>query len=162
MRVATMESHDLAMDAIDVFRSIIEAIRKRLRLALAQGSLGMGNLCLILLYARRVLNQMGPAISAADVHSEEDRRLLREVAEDLQRLSDAMDSCPYRLASSQWSLFRVVVVRLVGALVVKAEDMAETAALGASLEFANLVKEDLKCHDVTKGLTVHDFVQHRR
>ena len=147
MRVAVMESEGLAMHEIDVFTSIIEAIRKRVRLALAQGSLGI--LCVILLYARRVLSQVRHAISAADVRSEDDRLLLREAAEDLQRFADAMSSCRGRLADSR-NLFRVVVVRLVDVLVVKAEDVAETAALGASLEFVSLVKEDLKSHDAAR------------
>ena len=147
MRVTAMESENLAMDAIDVFTSIIDAIRKRVRLALAQGSLGI--LCVSLLYARRVLRQVSNAVSAADVRSEEDRRLLREIAEDLQRFADTMDSCRDQLADSR-NLFSVVVVRLVDALVVKAEDVAETAALGACLEFANLVKDDLKGHDTVR------------
>ena len=148
MRVAIMESEDLAMGAIDVCTTTIEAIRQRLWLALAQGSLGI--LCVIILwYAGRVLDEVGDAISAADVRSEEDRRRLREVAENHQRFAAAMGSYHDQLADRQWSLFRVVGGRLLDALVVKAEDVAETAALGASLEFANLVKEDLKGHDAS-------------
>ena len=146
MRVAAVKSEALALDEIDVRTSIIKAIRKRV--LLARGSLG--TLYVILLYARSELSQVGHAISAADVRSEGDRRLLREVAKDLQCFADAMSSCRSRLADSRWSLFKVVVVRLVDALVVKAEDVAETAALGASLEFANLVKEDLKDHEASR------------
>ena len=149
MRVATVESEDLAVDTIDVFTSTIEAIRQRLRLALARGSLGF-QIVIILLYARGVLDQVGHAISAVDVRSEEDRVRLRAIAQGYQRFADAMGSCRDRLANSPWSLFGVVVVRLSDALVVKAEDVAETAALGASLEFANLVKEDLKGHDASR------------
>ena len=149
MRVATIESEDPAMDAIDVFTSTIEANRQRLRLALAQGSLGI-QIVFMLLDVRRVLDQVGDAISTADVRSEDDRTRLREVAQDLQRFADAMDSCRDLLADWRWSLFKVVFVPLLEALVIKAEDVAETAALGASLEFANLVKEDLKGHDASR------------
>ena len=48
-------------------------------------------------------------------------------------------------------IFRVAGDRLFGALVVKAEDVAETAALGASMEFANLVTEDLKSHAASRA-----------
>ena len=146
MRVAAVKSEALALDEIDVHTSIIKAIRKRV--LLPRGSLG--TLYVTLLYARSELSQVGHAISAADVRSEGDRRLLREVAKDLQCFADVMSSCRSRLADSRWSLFKVVVVRLVDALVVKAEDVAETAALGASLEFANLVKEDLKDHEASR------------
>lgn len=39
--------------------------------------------------------------------------------------------------------------RLFEDLIVSAEDIAETAALGASAEFANLVKEDLAGHNAS-------------
>ena len=149
MRVAAMESENLAMDAVDVFTSTIEAIRKHLWLALAKGSLGI--LCvIILLYARHVLGQVGDEISDADVRSEDDRARLREAAQGLQGFADAMGYFRDLLANRRRSLFKVVVVALLDALAIKAEDVAETAALGASLEFANLVKEDLKGHDASR------------
>ena len=128
MRVAAVKSEALALDEIDVRTSIIKAIRKRV--LLARGSLG--TLYVILLYARSELSQVGHAISAADVRSEGDRRLLLEVAKDLQRFADTMSSC-----HSRWSLFKVVVVRLVDALV-KAEDVAETAAAHLSRKHLGL------------------------
>ena len=128
MRVAAVKSEALALDEIDVRTSIIKAIRKRV--LLARGSLG--TLYVILLYARSELSQVGHAISATDVRSEGDRRLLREVAKDLQCFADIM-SC-----HSRWSLFKVVVVRLVDALVVKAEDVAETAAAHLSRKHLGL------------------------
>ena len=139
------------MEAIDVRTTTIEAIRKRVRLALAQGSPGI--LCVVtLMYARRVLDQVGRAISAADVRSEDDRRLLREVAECHQRFADTLNRYRDQLADSRPHLiFRVAGYRLSGALVVKAEDVAETAALGASMEFANLVTEDLKSHAASRA-----------
>ena len=150
MRVATIESEDPAMDAIDVFTSTIEANRQRLRLALAQGSLSI-QIVFMLLDARRVLDQVGDAVSTADVRSEDDRTHLREVAEYHQRFADAMGSYRDGLADWRWSLFKVVVVPLLDALVIKAEDVVETAALGASLEFADLVKEDLKGHNASSA-----------
>lgn len=56
-----------------------------------------------------------------------------------------------RLASMRPSpAFRFIILPLLDAIVVKAEDVAETAALGASVDFANLVKEDLNRRSVVK------------
>ena len=142
MRIATMESEDSTMDAIVVFTSTIEH-------ALAHGSLSI-QIVIGLWQARRVLDKLSRTISAADVRSEDDRAHLLDVAQGVQRFADTMDNYRDRLANRQRSLFKVVVVPLLDALVIKAEDVAETAALGASLEFANLVKEDLKGHDASR------------
>ena len=52
-----------------------------------------------------------------------------------------MTGCRENLPTS--TPLKFIIVRLLDALAVKAEDVAETAALGASVEFAELVKEDL-------------------
>ena len=147
MRVAV---EDPTMDAIYVVTSTIE----RLRLALEQGSLSIRIVFMLLgmLYrlwnVRRLFDQVGDAISTMDVRSEDDRTLLREVAQEHQRFVDVAGSLRDRLAD--WRLFKVVVVPRLDALVIKAGDIAETAALGASSEFANLVKEDLERHNAPR------------
>ena len=147
MRVA---ADDPTIDAIYVVTSTIE----RLRLALEQGSsrIRIAFMLLDVLFrlwkVRRRLDQVGDALSTADVRSEDDRTLLREVAQEHQRSADTLGSFRDRLPD--WRPFKVVVVPRLEALVIKAEDVAETAALGASLEFANLVKEDLNRHNAPR------------
>ena len=140
MRVAAVEPQDLTLDAI-------EAICKRIQLAAARGLLGIVGLgvCVNLVHARHKLGKMGRTISAMDVRTEADRSLLRKIAHLHQRLADAMSRDRDRIAAMQPPpLFRFAIVRLLDALVVQAEDVAETAALGASAEFADLVDEELK------------------
>lgn len=136
MRVAAMEPQDLPLDAI-------EAICKRVQLATAGGILGLG-VCVNLVRLRYRLDRMGCAISGRDVRTEADRSLLRYLAQFHQRIADAMSRDRDRIAMQPRPFFWFVIVRLLDALVVQAEDVAETAALGASAEFADLVKEELK------------------
>lgn len=145
MRVATMESQDV--DAID-------AICKRVQLAAAQGSVGVLGLgiCVNLMRLRRRLDNMERIVAAREVRTEGDRRLLREVAQVHQRFANTMSRDRDQVAGMQPSpFFKFAIIRLFDALVVKAEDVAETAALGASVEFADLVNEDLKGHSAIKA-----------
>ena len=139
MRVATMAVQDLKTDAID-------AIRADVQLAAARGSvgiLGLG-LCAKLMRLRGKLDDMGRLVSAADVRTDEDRMLLGEIARSHQTLADLLSDARDRIAAKPPPFFRFAIVHLFDGLVVQAEDMAETAALGASAEFAALVKEDLQ------------------
>lgn len=139
MRVATMAVQDLTTDAID-------AIRADVQLAAARGSagiLGLG-LCAKLMRLRGKLDDMGRLVSAADVRTDEDRMLLGEVAQSHQALADVLSDARDQTAAKQPPPFRFAIVHLFDALVVQAEDMAETAALSASAEFAALVKEELQ------------------
>lgn len=140
MRVAAMGPQDLPLEAI-------EAICKRVQLAAARGFLGIVGLgvCVNLVHARHKLDKMGRTISAMNVRTAADRSLLHKVAQFHQRIADAMSSDRDRKAAMQpRPFFRFAIVRLLDALVVQAEDVAETAALGASAEFADLVEEELK------------------
>lgn len=137
MRVAAMEPQDLPLEAI-------EANCKRVQLAAARGILGLG-VCVNLVRLRHRLDKVGRVISGRDVRTEADRSLLRKIAQFHQRIADAMSSDRDRIVAMQPPpLFRFAIVRLLDALVVQAEDVAETAALGASAEFADLVEEELK------------------
>lgn len=129
------------------------AIRERVQRAVPQGSLGILGLGLwvILMRLHAKLDRMGRTVGAMDVRTEEDRRLLGELAQNLQRFADAMGSQSDRAAGMKPFPFRFVIVRLFDALAVKAEDIAETAALGASVEFANLAKEELKRHSAAQA-----------
>ena len=153
MNAALVGSEDLTIDPIDVFTSMIDASLKRVRLARAQGSRGVLFVA-YLWYTRRILDQAGNAISAADVGSEADRQLLLRAARHHQRLADALDGIRNQLVNERPPLrllpFRFAAVRLLETLVVKAEDVAETAALGASAEFTKLVKENLRNHGVAE------------
>lgn len=141
MATATLRPEDFEMDTVD-------AIWERVR---PQGSLGVFGLglCWDLLCMRRSLDQLSRAVSAADVSSEGDREVLRRVARRQQSLADALSRYRDEFAGIPRPLpFRRVVLRLFDALVTETEDLAETAALGASAEFANLVHEDLKSHHI--------------
>jgi len=143
MATATLRFEDFEMDAVD-------AIWERVR---PQGSLGVVGLCLCwdLLCMRRSLDQLSRAVSAAYVSSEDDRKVLRRVAQRQQSLGDALSRYRDEFAAIPRPLpLRGVALRLFDGLVVKAEDVAETAALGASADFANLVHEDLKDHGIAK------------
>ena len=140
-----------AIDPIDVFTSMVDTALKRLRLTLAQGSRGVV-LVANLWYTRRMLDRSRDAISATNVTSEADRDLLHQVATCHQSFADVLEGIRGQLASERLPLrlapFRFAAMRLLETLVVEAEDLAETAALGASAEFAKLVKEDLRNHGV--------------
>ena len=140
MHVAALESQDLLLEAID-------AIYARVQRAVAQGFLGILGLgvCMNLIRLRRRLNKVGRIITVRDVHTDADRRVLRKIAQFHQRIADAMSSHRDWIADKQQPpFFKFAIVHLLDALIVQAEDIAETAALGASVEFANLVEEDLK------------------
>lgn len=137
MPVAMMELPDHSMAAV-------EAILERVQIAIARGHLGILGLglCVALLRLGSGLDRMARVVSAADEHAGDYRVFLREVARGHQRIADRMSRDRDRLASMRHSpALRFIIVRLLDALVAKAEDIAETAALGASVEFANLVKE---------------------
>ena len=146
MRVATMGFQDHAMTGVD-------DIVQRVQIGVARGHLGVLGLglCVTLLRLRRTLDRMARVVSTADEHTEDYRKFLREVARGHKRAADRMSSDRDRLAGMRPSpAFRFIIVRLLDALVVKAEDVAETAALGASVEFANLVEEDLQGRDAAR------------
>lgn len=146
MPATTMEFPDRSMAAV-------EAILERVQLAVARGHLGVLGLgvCVTLLHLSRTLDRMGRVVSAADEHAGDYRRFLREVAQGHQRVAERMSRDRDRLASMRPSpAFRFIILRLLDAIVVKAEDVAETAALGASVDFANLVREDLNRRSVVK------------
>lgn len=140
-----------ANDPVDVFTSTVDASLKRLLLTLAQGSRGV-LLVASLWYTRRMLGRSRDAISAADVTSEVDRDLMHWVAARHQSFADVLEGIHGQLADELLPLrlapFRFAAVRLLETLVIEAEDAAETAALGASAEFAKLVREDLRNHRV--------------
>ena len=139
MRVVAVESEDIPLEAID-------AICKRVRFAAAQGAIGTLGLgvCANLIRLRYRLDGVKCAISLDDARTEADRTRLRKIARFHQRIADAMSGDRERIAAMQPPLlFRFAIVRLFDALVVQAEDLAETAALGASAEFADLVEKEL-------------------
>ena len=127
------------------------AIHERVQGAVARGSLGILGLWVKLVRLHSKLDRVGRTVSAMDVCAEEDRRLLHECARNLQTCADTMSSQSDNMGFMKPFPFRSVIVRLFDALAVKAEDVAETAALGASVEFANLVKEELKRHSAAKA-----------
>lgn len=147
MYVAAMESQDLLLEAID-------AIFTRVQHAVARGFLGILGLgvCMNLIRLRRRLGKMGRIITAKDVHTDADRRRLRKIAQFHQHIADSMSNARNLLADMKTRpLLQSRMMRLFDNVVVQAEDVAETAALGASMEFANLVKEDLKGRSTAKA-----------
>ena len=149
MSIARTE--DSAIDPIGVFTSMVDASLKRVRLALAQGSCGVLFVA-YLWHTRCFLDRASDAISGADVTSEADRELLLAAARHHQRFTDTLEGIRDQLADERLPLrlvpLRFLAVRLLEILVIEAEDVAETAALGASAEFAKLVKEELRNHGV--------------
>ncbi len=144
MATATLRFEDFKMDAVD-------AIWERIQSAVAQGTLGVLGLRLWwnLPRMRRRFDQLGRLVSGADVRTEGDRKILREVAQHVQSVGDALSGCRDEVAGISRHLpFRGAILNLFDVLIVEAEDLAETAALGASAEFANLVREDLKSQHI--------------
>ena len=137
---------DLQMDALNAIRERMQSVQSMI----ARGSLGIVGLrlCVNLLRLRREFGRIGRAISAAEVRTEDDRRVLVSVAQRQQNAADVLSACRDQFAGIRRAVpLRGVVMHLFGALVITAEDVAETAALGASAEFADFVKENLKRHD---------------
>ena len=141
MLVATMATQGVAVDAI----------RERVRLAAAGGRLGILGLglCADLLRLRRRFGQVEREVSALDVRTENERTLLREFAECQHGVAESLESCRAQLPQVQPPFFGTLFGRLFEDLIVSAEDIAETAALGGSAEFAHLVDEDLKGHNAS-------------
>ena len=142
MRVATLQPQDHALEAIN-------AVCERVQFAVARGHLGVLGLglCVRLLHLRRNLDKFWREVSAAEVSTAGDRDVLRQVGRFCQQVADRMGGDRDRLASMQRPpFFLFMLLRLFDPIVIKAEDMAETAALSASVEFAGLVKEDLRAH----------------
>ena len=151
MSVATMESHDLLWETtgarVQLAVARVQLAVARVQLAVARGFLGILGLgvCMNLIRLHCRLDKVGRIITVRDVHTDADRRVLRKFAQFHQRIADAMSSHRDWIADKQQPpFFKFAIVHLLDALVVQAEDIAETAALGASVEFANLVEEDLK------------------
>ena len=142
MATAALSLEDFRMDAVD-------AIWERVRSAIAQGTLGVLGVRLRwdLWRMHCRFDHLSREVSKADVCTEDDREILRKVAQHVQSVGDALGDCRDEFAGISRPLpFRGAVLNRFDVLVVAAEDLAETAALGASSEFANLVHEDLKAH----------------
>ena len=154
MHVATLESQDPPWETtgarVQLAVARVQLAVARVQLAVARGW-GIAA-CVILFLLSRKLDDMGRMVSARDVHTEADRRLLRKIARGHQRIADSMSNARNLLADLQPRPFLWYrMMRLFDNVVVQAEDVAETAALGASMEFANLVKKDLKGHSTAKA-----------
>ena len=142
MATTALRFEDFRTDAVD-------AIWERVQSAIAQGTLGVLGLRLWwnLLCMHRRFDHLSRKVSRADVRTEDDRKILRAIARYVQSVGDALSDCRDEVAGITRPLpFRGAVLNRFDVLFVEAEDLAETAALGASSEFANLVHEDLKAH----------------
>ena len=141
MLVPAMATQGVALAAI---RERVQRAERRGRL----GILGLG-LCADLLRLRRRFERVACEVADLDVRTENERTLLREFARCQQLVAERLESYRNQLPTMQPSSLGTLFGGLFEDLIVSAEDIAETAALGASAEFANLVKEDLAGHNAS-------------
>lgn len=143
-----MEGVSVDLLELDERTTAIEALAKRVRLAVERGSLEL-RLWIALVRALRAFRTMGAALSRAEVVTDEDRALLAEVARGHARFATTLRSGRDRLVSNadhRPGVFRRRNLRLMDTLMDDAGDLAETAALGASSDFARLVERELAAH----------------
>lgn len=129
----------------------LDAIRERVQRAVGRGRLGILGLglCADLLRLRRRFERVACEVGDLDVRTDNERTLLCEFARGQQQVAESLESYRNQLPTIQPSSLGTLFGRLFEDLIVSAEDIAETAALGASAEFANLVKEDLAGHNAS-------------
>ena len=143
-----MGSVSVDLLALDERTMAIEVLAKRVQLAVARGSLEV-RLWMTLLRSRRALRTTRGCLDRAEVRSTEDRVLMSEVARGHTRFVATLERGRDRLTEdggTRPTMFRRLSLRLMDGLVDEAGDIAETAALSASAEFARLVERDLDAH----------------
>lgn len=143
-----MEGVSVHLLELDERTTAIEVLAKRVRLAVERGSLEIRS-WLSLVRALRAFRTMGAALSRAEVVTDEDRALLAEVARGHARFATTLRWGRDRLVSNgdhRTGVFRRWNLRLMDTLMDDAGDLAETAAPGASSDFARLVDRELAAH----------------
>ena len=95
----------------------------------------------------RRLARLNNLLVNVEVESPEDRECLREVASSLATTAEALFEAHRRMGQDRPSMhvwpFGSMLMSSLESLAIKIEDMSETAALGASQEFANAVDQQL-------------------
>ena len=130
---------------LDTDASIVQAASKRVRYALAASSAVMvtGVGCVYLWRSHRTIGKVQSAISRALIKTSEDRALLRGVACSLGESARALHAALMegeKRGVRQWPGFGPKLMNMLEELEASVEDAAETAALGASEEFAAVAK----------------------
>lgn len=143
----TLRLHDLS--DLDTAASIIEAAAKRVRTVILRGGLiAIGGVtCYYLHKAQRKGAQLRQKLSSANVQTQADRALMRDIASSLGQAARALDQAFAEFEKhrvSRMPVFGSMLERKLEDLVCAFEDMAETASLGADSAFARSVRVDLR------------------
>lgn len=139
----------LPLVELDVEASVLEAASKRVRLAIRQSHFaaigGVG--CFYLHRAQRSTSLIKSALSGAHIVSAEDRAMMRDIACNLGQASVALHFAFEdfsSLGAAKWPVFGPLLMAKLEDLACAVEDMSETAALGASEEFATAVRTEIQ------------------
>lgn len=144
-----MSTTTLTFNELDTDATILEAHAKRLHVAVMKGWLAL--LCTVLmcyLYRSRVhVNRLRRILSNLDIRTPEDRAHLREGASRLaaaaKTLNATFDLLQKRRAALHVPWVGAPMMRSLESLICAVEDVAETAALGASQDFATVVRSEI-------------------
>ena len=144
-----MSAAAIRLVELDTDASVIEAASKRVHLALLHGSLIAhgATICFYLHRAQAIGERIRRELSHAEIETAEDRAVMKEVAANLGQASRAFERA-FEEAEvtgiAKWPIFGNQLVRQLDQLACCLDDLAETAALGASEAFAASVLNELQ------------------
>jgi hypothetical protein len=158
--MTTANAATLQLFKLDTDASLIEAAAKRMRTAAQEASIVVlgAVVCFYLHRAQKAGNKLRDSLSKIDIKTTEDRGLLKEIATNLGQAATALESAYEQSERRRVDRypFGSQLLRQLEELACTFEDMAETAALGASEAFAAALRDEL-----SKNLRGHRDAQRR-
>ena len=152
MTTNAMTGEVLDLISLDADSSMVEAIAKRLRKTILQKTLSTQitgyRAWRCLKEMEKVSREIHSDLMRLDVSTEDDRNNLLEIARQISKASETIWDAHNHLEQSELSkripIFGTRILIQLSDLSCDLEDMAETAALGASEEFAQAVQKRLE------------------
>jgi len=152
---------ELTFDDLDTEATILEGQAKRVRQAVLKGSMLLlgGKACFYLYRARRRTARLRATLSSLQVVTIQDRQLLRAGAVRLASAAEALNAAHEQLeqakAHQEIPLFGARMMRYLDDVACGIEDIAETAALGASQDFADAIRVEVAKLDTLNSHQAH-------
>ncbi len=154
-------STTLTFDEFDTDATVLESQAKRVRHAILSGSMMLmgGKACFYLYRARRKTEALRTLLSSLHVETGQDRQMLRDGARRLASAASVLQAAHEQLEQNQAHkaipLFGTRMMRYLDDVACAVEDIAETAALGGSAEFADLVRDEIAKLDTHTSHRAH-------
>lgn len=145
--MTTANAATLQLFKLDTDASLIEAAAKRVRTTAQEASIVVlgAVVCFYLHRAQKAGDRLRGSLSKIDIKTPEDRALLKEIAANLGQAATALESAYEESERRRVNRmpFGPRLLRQLEELACTFEDMAETAALGASEAFAAALRDEL-------------------